>query len=52
MVTIHDAIETCADDTMAVQRTAAIHERERKPEKLRSSETLPRAAAKAKALGL
>lgn len=55
MIEMHDAMETCADDTMAVKRTAAVHECEKKPsvmEKLQSAETPPRAAAKAKALEL
>lgn len=49
MVTIHDAMETCAEDAMAIQRTAAVYEREKKPsvmEKLQSAETPPRSAAK------
>lgn len=55
MIEMHDAMETCADDAMAVRRTAAVHECEKKPsvmEKLQSAETPPRAAAKAKALEL
>ena len=55
MIEMHDAMETCADDTMAVQRAAAIHEGEKKPsvmEKLQSAETPPRSAAKAAVLEL
>lgn len=49
MIEIHDAMETCADDAMAVQRAAAVHEREKKPsvmEKLQSTEKPQRGAAK------
>ena len=52
MIEMHDAMETCADDAMAVQRTAPVYGREKKPsvmEKLQSAETPPRAAAKAAA---
>lgn len=55
MLEMHDAMETCADDTMSVQLTAPVYGREKKPsvmEKLQSAETPPRAAAKAKALEL
>ena len=49
MIEMRDAMETCADDAMAVQRMATVHKC-KKPsvmEKLQNAVTPPRSAAKA-----